>query len=500
MRSNRLHILFITLILTLFPWERIYSQTVQTKSTLQQQIETITKGDVLGESVVGICVRTGDGRTLADIGAGIMLAPASNMKLISTGAAVHSLGDDYRFYTSIGYDGDIIEGTLMGNLYIIGGGDPTIGSKDTIATPLESTFGRWEKLIREAGIKEIDGMVVGTSGNFFTGMAEEHTWQWNDVGTYYGAGTTGLTFYENMQSFDVSAGNSVGDPISIKPSYPHTPWMEFRYDCSTGKEGTGDLLYMYTSGLAPVAEIRGTFAVDRKPKRLDCSNKFPEITCAHYFTKWLQEHGIACTQGASDDRLNGVQLPDSIKIIGKSESPTLRQIIYEANHQSNNLYAETILRTLGKELRNEGCYDSSYVAIKDVMKEMGIDVSRGYSMQDGSGLSRQNFVSADFFCRFLEAMMKSPQFEAYIESLPSPGGAGTLSQTMKNYPAELKSRIKAKSGSMTGVRCCTGYVIPKEGCKDDAIIFSIMINNCTAPTWKVRSAVDKIMGVIAQAN
>ena len=500
MRSNRLHISFITIIVALCSWGTVHSQTTQNNASLQKQLEAIVKGEVLGESVVGICVRTGNGRTLADISAGTMLAPASNMKLISTGAAVHSLGENYRFHTSIGYDGDIIEGTLMGNIYIIGGGDPTLGSKDTIATPLETTFGQWEKMIREAGIKEIDGMVIGTSGNFFPGMSEEHTWQWNDVGTYYGAGTTGLMFYENMQSFNVTAGNAVGDSLTIAPSYPQTPWMEFRYDCCTGKEGTGDQLYMYTSGLSPVAEIRGTFAVDRKPKRLDCSNKFPEITCAHYFTQWLQEHGITCVRGASDDRLNGMQMPDSLKIIGKSESPALRQIIYEANHQSNNLYAETLLRVLGKELRNEGCYDSSYVAIKDVMKGMGVDVSRGYRLQDGSGLSRQNFVSADFFCRFLEAMMRSPQFETYIESLPSPGGAGTLSQNMKNYPAELKARIKAKSGSMTGVRCCTGYIIPKEGCKDDAIVFSIMINNCTAPTWKVRSVMDKMIGLIAEAN
>ena len=99
------------------------------------------------------------------------------------------------------------------------------------------------------------------------------------------AGVTGLMFYENIQSFNVSAGAEPGAPVNISPSYPAVPWMEFRYDCETGKAGTGDQLYMYTSDLAPVAEIRGTYGLERGKKRLDCSNKFPEYTCAVYFKR-----------------------------------------------------------------------------------------------------------------------------------------------------------------------------------------------------------------------
>lgn len=467
---------------------------------LQQKIQAIAEGEVFGQAVVGICARRGDGRTIVDINAEDMLVPASNMKLISTGAALHALGGDYRYETCIGYDGSIIEGVLMGDLYIIGGGDPTIASKDSIAVPVEHTFARWERAVRDAGIREIDGRIVGVSGDFFTGMTEEPSWMWNDIGTYYGAGATGLMFYENMQSFEVSAGAAPGAEISIRPSYPETPWMEFRYDCTTGKAGTGDLLYMYTSDLAPVAEVRGTFAVDRKPKRVDCSNKYPELTCAHHFTQWLREHGIGCTQEASDDRLKKASVPDSLTILGNTKSPSLRRIAFETNHISNNLYAETLLRTLGKELKAEGSYDSSYVAVRNVLKGLEVDTSRGISIQDGSGLSRQNLVSPDFFCRYLRAMMDSPCFEDFVQSLPSPGGNGTLAYNMKNQPVEMKARIKAKSGSMNGVRCYSGYIIPREGCKDDTIVFSIMVNNCTAPTWKVRPLMDKIMGMLAEQN
>ena len=465
----------------------------------QALIDSITTDPTLENAVVGIYAMTGDGRTLVDINAQTMMVPASNMKLISTGTAIHKLGPDYRFETAIGHDGTIEGGVLNGNLYIIGGGDPTLGSKDSIAVSLEKVFAQWEDMVRKAGIRKVEGRIIG-DGRSFDGMMEEPTWLWNDIGTYYGAGTSGLMFYENMQSFAVAAGDSIGAPVKISPSYPDTPWMEFRYNCTTGENGTGDRLFMYTSDLSPVAEIRGTFGLDRGKKRLDCSNKFPEYTCAYYFAEYLKEKGIECTEGAGDFKLDSDwKTNGEVNILGKTYSPTLDRIIFETNHASNNLYAETLLRGLSREMTGSACYDSAYVALGDIFKELGVAL-KGADIQDGSGLSRQNYVSADFFCRFLEGMMSSPHFEAYAASLPSPGGNGTLNYNMKSYPASVRERILVKSGSMNGVRCYSGYIIPTEGCKDYCIIFSILVNNCTAPTWKLRPLLDKIMGALAGMN
>lgn len=475
-----------------------YAQT-STAIDLQKTSEDIISDPSLREAVVSISARKGDGSILVDINAEDMLVPASNMKLITTGVAMHAFGSGHCFTTSIGYDGEIKDGILEGDIYIIGGGDPTVGSKDSIAVALESTFNSWEECIRNAGIRRINGRIIG-DGRYFDGMAEHPSWMWEDIGTYYGAGATGLMFYENRQSFMVSAGSTTGAPVDIRPSYPETPWMEFRYACETGKAGTGDQLYMYASDLAPVAEIRGTFAVDRAAKRLDCSNKFPEYTCASYFADHLRKRGIPCSGGPSDFRLcSGTTPEDSLTIIGNTKSPSLGRIIFETNHASNNLYAESLLRHLGKSFTDSACYDSSYVAINNILKGMNLDL-KGFEIADGSGLSRQNYISSDFLCRFLEAMMSSPCFEEYVYTLPSPGSHGTLSVNMSKSPAEVKERIKVKSGSMGGVRCYSGYVIPTEGCKDDTIIFSIMVNNCTAPSWKVRQLMDKIMAAFAAAN
>ena len=467
---------------------------------LQKTAESIINDPALSEAVVSICARTGEGTVLIDIDADNMVIPASNLKLISTGAALHKLGPDFRFRTDIGYSGEVSDGVLHGDLYIIGGGDPTLASKDSIAAPMAETFASWEKMVREAGIRRIDGRIIG-DGRYFDGMAEHGTWQTGDLGTYYGAGATGLMFYENMQSFMVTAGEKPGAPVDIKTHFPDTPWLEIRHACTTGVAGTGDQLYLYSSDLAPVAEMRGTFAADRQSKRLDCSNRFPEYTCASYFADHLGSRGISCSGGPSDFRLcSGNPQDAEVTILGYTSSPVLKRIAFETNHASNNLFAETLLKTLGKEMTGSACYDSSYVALNSILKELAVDTSHGARIVDGSGLSRQNYVSADFMCRFLEAMMHSPCFEDYISTLPSPGSNGTLAANMKNSPAEHRSRVKVKSGSMNGVRCYSGYIIPTEGCKDDTIIFSIMVNNSTSPTWKVRQLLDKMMAALAAAN
>ena len=480
---------FITIIIS----------TIAGLASAQEAIKSLMESEILSQAVVSVCAFKGNGSRILDINSAQMLVPASNMKLISTGAALHHLGPDFRYETSICHDGEIVDSTLNGNIYIIGGGDPTLGSIDSIAVPVEKVFAQWTEMIKKAGISQIKGKIIG-DGSHFDSMIEAPTWLVEDIGTYYGAGTTGLMFYENMQSFSVSAGPAVGEPINISPSYPDAPWMEFRYNCTTGEQGTGDRLFMFTSELAPVAEIRGTFGVDRKSKRLDCSNKFPEYTCAHYFNKYLEDNGII-SDGAGDFRLNkDWERHGDITTLGKTLSPELSRIVFETNHISNNVYAETLLRTLGREMTGSARYDSSCTAISKVLSDMGIDLSRGFRIKDGSGLSRQNYISSDFLCRFLLKMMDSPHFELFVESLPSPGGNGSMLYNMRKEPNEVKARIKVKSGSMNGVRCYSGYIIPTDGSREDVIIFSLMVNNCTAPSSEMRNLLDKVMAELAKLN
>lgn len=155
---------------------------------------------------------------------------------------------------------------------------------------------------------------------------------------------------------------------------------------------------------------------------------------------------------------------------------------------------------MGKTICQDAEYGAAIKAMTGILEKLGISTSKGIHAQDGSGLSRQNYVSAEFFCKFLTAMMDTPHFEDFASSLPSPGENGTLRYNMKNTAAQTRERIKVKSGSMNGVRCYSGYVIPREGCKDETIVFSILVNNCTSPNWKTKPMLDRLMESIALMN
>ena len=124
---------------------------------------------------------------------------------------------------------------------------------------------------------------------------------------------------------------------------------------------------------------------------------------------------------------------------------------------------------------------------------MGLN-TEGVKLQDGSGLSRKNYVSPQFFCSFLKSMMNTEKFEKYLNTLNNPGIG------LKNETEEVRRRVFSKSGSMGGVRCYSGYISPSEGGKEDTIIFSIMVNNCTLPNWKIKSTLDKIIASLAKEN
>lgn len=502
----RKDILTITAALALTGQMSVSMAQNQTETAwkIQDYVESAAKSPELRTAMTGVLAVTMSGDTLACLNPEKMMIPASDLKLVTTGLAVHSLGSDYRWETRIGHDGEIVDGVLKGNLYIIGGGDPTTGSKDSIAVPVTQTFEEWTGIVRDAGIRRIDGYIIG-DGRHFSGMAEHESWQYNDLGTYYGSGASGLSFFENAQHFRVSPGKRPGEPLQIYPEYPDTPWMQYEYECTTGKPGTGNSLYFYPSFLTPEGIMRGSFAIDRKPKTEKASNKFPAYTCAFHFMQYLESQGIRADLGAADTgTLFGptavmLEEQDSLRILGSTLSPELKRVIFETNHDSNNFYAETLFKTLGKEYCGKGCYDSTYVAVTRLLDEIQVG-NGGLRMVDGCGLSRQNYASPDFMCRFLKGMAAQPCFPDYVESLPYPGGSGTLEWIMKDCPEKTRKRIRMKSGSMNGVRCYSGYILPEnsKGHEKEMIIFSIMVNNSVAKTAEIQPFFDTLIGLFAE--
>ena len=458
--------------------------------TLQQRIDQAVKAEPLKGAVVGVMVQDAAGHVVASREPGRRMVPASNLKLVTTGAALHALGPDFRFTTGIGYTGTVEDGTLHGDVYIIGGGDPTIGVVDTVAIKPDALFWRWKSMLKDAGISRIDGRIIG-DGRAYEGHLENTTWGYDDTGTYYGAGCNALSYYENAIDYLVSAG-AEGEPVKVVQRHPDTPWMHFGNLTSTGPKGTGNSLYLYTTDLAPYAEMRGTYAVDRKPKVEHFANKYGALTCAYYFWQNLRDTGWDIAGGYADiDRGGYVRGADFVpaykagvpQVLGTSASPVLSRIVRQTNVLSDNFYAEALFRQMGEKASGIAVYDSCRVAVAEVLEGlMGKDLS-GIRIEDGSGLSRLNSVSPAFLVSFLRAMTRSRGFDAFLASLPKPG-EGTLNTLLPKLPADQQARIRVKSGSMDGVLCYSGYILDEEG--KPSRIFSLMVNGATAKTAALR--------------
>ncbi len=491
---------------------------------LNGRLADILSGEEFDGASVSILALTAAGDTLLCADAHRQLIPASNLKLVTTALALHALGPDYHYRTSIGHTGTVTDGILHGDLYIIGGGDPTLGSHNRIAEPLDSVFARWLGFVRAAGIERIDGYVIG-DGRFFPGMMEQESWQLNDSGTYYGSGVSGLSFYENELDFRVAPGAAEGDPLDISPVWPELPWMTFSYACSTGPADGRNTLYFYTSGFAPYGQMRGRLASDRKPRTEAAANKFPEYTVASYFFDYLQENGVTCTMRPADlgpvfsPQERSFSAPDagSLSVIGSTESPSLGRIVGVTNRDSNNMYAETLMKTLGREIAGEGTYEGAYRAEAGLLAMLGGSRSSAFDnpdvgkasggltdvekvvIRDGSGLSREDHVSAAFLCSLLRAMMDSPAGPAFVGSLPWPGSEGTLASVLKAVPTSERPRLRMKSGSMGGVRCFSGYILPSDDqTDDDTVLFSILVNNYGVPTYKIQRKIEEIILLLTE--
>ena len=481
----------------------------------QQTIEEICSENAFRRAVVGVLAVTADGDTVACYNHEVKMVPASNVKLISTGLALRRLGEDYRFETRIAHSGEIVGAVLKGDLYIIGGGDPTTGSKSDIARPAEQLFADWARMLKSAGINKIEGRIVADPRFFDSPVSENMGWTYDDLGTYYGTGPGGLNFFENQKNYYITPAPAVGGTPSIEPRYPETPWMRYLNSATTGEARSANTVFCVNSTLAPYAQFAGEFPVDRKAYTLESSNRFGAYTCAYHFLNYLRSNGVSVPENACADvsELGYIRLEpgiestgqkaaslEELKVLGSSFSPRLSEIVREANCQSNNFYAETLLKILAKNEIGTARADSNVEVAEQLLASYKVPVSGRCQIFDGSGLSRKNYISASYFVDFLRMMWASDAREAYLRSLPVPGGKGTLEYKFMNAPQEFRSRIRMKSGSMNGVRCYSGYILSSDGNPEETIIFSLMTNNVTESSWFVNPSIDRIIEAIAAEN
>ena len=445
---KRLPLFVFTLLLTVFPLAELpLSAADSARLTRTQQLaEQNDASGPLSGSVWGFLAVNLRGDTLACINPGRRLVPASNLKLITTGAALLSLGGNYRYTTTLATDAPIPDpsaaSTLEGNLYIIGGGDPMLGELFPYLPGADGSFAPWLKLLKDNGIEEIDGDIIG-DGSWFGARQYHPDWCVEDIATRDGVVPVGLTWRGRMEE-EIPDG-------AYSAAYHFQQWLNEVDSTATAADGT----------VAP------------SPR--------------------LPVSGIAL-EGPAPDSL--------IRTLGVVESLPLRDLIRIANCQSDNFIAETLLKTLGKTASGDDSYAPSLDALKKALSPLGLMSASGQMrFADGSGLSRKNYVSPEFMVSFLRAMSCSKVWNDYLASLPFAGEPKTtLERRLPRRPYALRHRIRMKSGSMNGVRCFSGYILPATGGKERTIVFSILTNNAVAQGQQVYQIIDQMVESLAHEN
>ncbi|MFH1005747.1 MAG: D-alanyl-D-alanine carboxypeptidase/D-alanyl-D-alanine-endopeptidase [Bacteroidota bacterium] len=432
---------------------------------------------------------------IAEYNSTLGLVPASCQKIITTAAALSILGHKFKYETYLEYDGKLDLGTLNGNLYIKGGGDPTLDSEtfkkknDTV-----SLTDKWAAIIKSKGIKKIKGAVIADASVFEDEMIP-CTWIWGDMGNYYGAGASGLSFKDNKFALYFKSGTKKDDSTFITKIFPEIPGMQIINYVKTG--GTSDNAFIYGAPYEELHYVRGTIPFNKTNYEVEGSISDPSLFCAQSLNNSLIKIGVVIDKEPTtirDLQLENKNLKlETRKRLHTQTSRSLEEIIYQTNLQSNNLFAEHLLKTIAMKKTKFGEYQTGINIVTNFWKSKGVDM-KGFYMYDGCGLSRWNLVSTKQLSEILRVItLDSVLFEKFYNCLPVAGKNGTLGKLCRGTAAE--NNIHAKSGYMTRVRSYAGYVTSKKG---NLISFAIIVNNYDCSPTQVKEKLEKLMITMAE--
>lgn len=442
----RLSVCFICLINCYF----IQAQGITNRLT--EAVNRLEADPQIKHAVISFCVvDSKTGKPVFEKNSLTGLTPASCQKVITSVAALDMLGQDYRFKTVLSYDGLIEDGILKGNLHVGGSGDPTLGSWRWTSTRENQLLQNWVNEIKKAGIKNIEGILIADSANWSTATVPDG-WIWQDIGNYYGAGTSWLNWRENQYDMVLRSGKTAGDLCTIISVSPKLFQSSFICEVKTGEKGSGDNAFIYLPIGSSTAYVRGT--IPPGETAFTISGSFLNSASQLKKTLWeaINNSGIKMLEQNSRANYSPTLPPTPLLI---SLSPSLDSINFWFLKKSINLYGEALIKAIAFEKKGFGATDTGVDIVKYFWSQRGIDKS-SINIFDGSGLSPQNRVTTEALVKVLQYARSRPWFDAFYKSLPEING------------------ITMKSGSIGGARSYTGYVRSKDGIERT---FAIIVNN-----------------------
>ena len=449
-------------------------------------VNFLTSHPITGQANMSVLVQNlTTGEVIDSYRADHVVPPASVMKLLTTGAALETLGPGFRFPTILEYSGAIENGVLQGDLYIRGGCDPSLGWKGRTGF-----LDRWVKAIQGAGIKRIEGAVIADM-TMLDGEAQNPGWLCEDAGNYYAPGIFALNYYGNTMNIVLQSGEpgSTAKVVKTEPAVEdvyfinHVRCDKISYD-GAFVSGLPYSRERYLTGAVP--SNLGTFGV-----KGDLPN--PGLLLARHLTAKLREAGIRVKRDANYLADYNPLTPARNELYIHYSEP-LSEIIKETNINSNNLYAEAIFRYLGTRYTLPGSIHNSQDLLRDYWRRRGVAIQNAI-IKDGCGLAPQDAVSAKTFVQLLIIMSRSDNKDAWMASLPVSGQTGTLKTLCPG--TELEGRIHAKRGTIAGTKNFAGYIDMPNG---DTWVFAILINSAPGKAKNIQTVIQQYLLDVYRAH
>ena len=416
------------------------------------------------------------GETLYTKNADSYFVPASNMKLFTTALALAKLGPDYRFHTTLETRGTILpEGTLQGDVVLVGRGDPNLSNRKFPYDLKEEFDGPPEKVLAELAdalvakkVKKVSGDVVGDD-SYFPRERYPNGWEIDDMVWEYGAAISAIVVDDNTVTLTLTPGEKMGDPVQAQLA-PATPDFNIVNDVTTAAEGVKPDLTLTREPGANLVVVRGTLTAKSAPRKLVLAIEEPALHAAELLARLLAERGVQVDGSARSVHVADAEATPRT-VLAEHVSVPLGDSVKLINKISQNLHTEMLLRTVA---RQNGLWSAPEDLLKvpqDFYAAAGI-APDDVIQTDGSGLSRHDLVTPRAIVSLLKYAQGQPWFAPYFASLPVAGVDGSLQDRMKNTLAA--GRIHAKTGSVEHVRTLSGYAETPTGRR---LIFSFLSNN-----------------------
>ncbi len=448
--------IYISLLAMLVTGSSLQAQSLQAR--LDNKVKQLLADEQLKHGILGFYVAdAASGQRVYDWNGGIGLAPASTQKVFTSTAALALLGPQFRYATLLAGDSDISGDVLQGNLVIVGSGDPSFGSWRYSNTKREYVLQRIGQVLQQRGIHKISGgiLIIDTA---FSYQPLPGGWIWDDIGNYYGAGSWALNWNENQYDLQLKPGRQEGEETQVLATNPALQGVALNNRIRTGRSNSGDHGYIYLPPYSRDGFTEGTVPAGQSSFTISGALPDPAFQFGGELQQYLQSKGVelgGTVQSAYNLLRAKKAVPHYSYVLDTLFSPALDSMVYWFLQKSINLYGEALAKTLAVHAGKTGATETGTDLLREFWAQHGIE-KPALHIQDGSGLSPQNRVTAQALVTALQFARKQPWFNSFYTALP------------------VYNNMKMKSGTIGGAKSFAGYHTAGDG---KTYVFAIICNN-----------------------